>query len=167
MKINYTRITFLILTVATAVLIFVMSAQTATVSSSQSGKVIEGIAKVLVKDFESYDSVAKDLLINEYQNFIRKSAHFFIYAVLGFFSYGFVNTYKISMRRITFLFSWGFCIFYAATDEFHQLFISGRSGMLKDVVLDSVGAVTGILVFMLTLFIFKRLRGYFNGRKQK
>lgn len=167
MKNNYVRYIFLTLTVATAVLIFIMSAQTATVSSRNSGRVIESIAKVLVKNFESYDSIARDLLINQYQNFTRKLAHFLIYASLGFFSYGFVSTYKTLAQRFCFLISLSFCVFYAGTDELHQYFVPGRGSMFSDVVLDSFGAVTGILIFMFAFFIFNRLRGYFNGRKSK
>ncbi|MDY6314114.1 MAG: VanZ family protein, partial [Clostridia bacterium] len=38
---------------------------------------------------------------------------------------------------------------YAASDEFHQLFVPGRSGEFRDVCLDSAGALTGILIFIL------------------
>lgn len=29
---------------------------------------------------------------------------------------------------------------YACTDEYHQLFVPGRSGQLRDVMIDAVGA---------------------------
>ena len=167
MKVNYFRIIFLFLALVTVVLIFMMSAQTATVSSRQSGKFIVGIAKVLVKDFESYDTVARDLLISEYQRFVRKLAHFVIYAALGFFSNGFLVTYKSLPRKLCFLISLAFCMFYACTDEFHQYFVPGRSCMFSDVVLDCFGAATGIFVFIVTLYIFNRLRGFLNARKSK
>ena len=35
---------------------------------------------------------------------------------------------------------------YAATDEFHQLFVPGRSGQVSDVILDSAGAAIGVLI---------------------
>ena len=35
------------------------------------------------------------------------------------------------------------------TDEFHQLFVPGRSGQVKDVLLDSCGAAVGVLILML------------------
>ena len=37
-----------------------------------------------------------------------------------------------------------FCVLVAATDETIQLFVSGRSGQVSDVVLDCVGALVGI-----------------------
>ena len=31
-------------------------------------------------------------------------------------------------------------------DEFHQLFVPGRSGQVSDVILDSAGAAIGVLI---------------------
>ncbi|MEQ8199438.1 MAG: VanZ family protein [Clostridiaceae bacterium] len=39
------------------------------------------------------------------------------------------------------------CLFYAATDEFHQLFVPGRSAMFTDVVIDFSGAAMGTVLF--------------------
>lgn len=33
---------------------------------------------------------------------------------------------------------------YAATDEYHQLFVPGRSGQVRDVVIDTVGGTLGL-----------------------
>jgi len=51
-----------------------------------------------------------------------------------------------------------FCVIYAATDEFHQYFIEGRSGEFKDVCIDGIGAVLGTMSF----YFYKHLR---KGRK--
>ena len=45
---------------------------------------------------------------------------------------------------------------YAATDEFHQLFVPGRSGEVRDVLVDTAGAVIGILFLSLLRFIIIR-----------
>jgi VanZ family protein len=47
---------------------------------------------------------------------------------------------------------------YAASDEFHQLFVPGRSGEVKDVLIDSAGAVTGALLFYLALRLYENYR---------
>lgn len=36
--------------------------------------------------------------------------------------------------------------FYAITDEIHQCYILGRSGEIRDVLIDSAGVLTGILL---------------------
>ena len=42
-----------------------------------------------------------------------------------------------------------FGAFYAGTDELHQYFVPGRSAQVTDVVLDSFGVITGILIYLL------------------
>ena len=43
------------------------------------------------------------------------------------------------------------CALYAASDEFHQLFIIGRSGELRDIMIDSCAAIVG--VFIISIFV--------------
>ncbi|MHB9145027.1 MAG: VanZ family protein [Symbiobacteriia bacterium] len=50
--------------------------------------------------------------------------------------------------------AWGFATLYAASDEFHQLFAPGRTGELRDVLLDSVAAL--FVVTLLTVAARRR-----------
>ncbi len=86
-------------------------------------------------------------LLLRYDKPIRKTAHFFIYALLGFLAacqsrlYGMRGWQQTGMVvSATFL--------YACSDELHQRFVPGRSGQWSDVLLDTVGAVTGYLIFL-------------------
>ena len=45
---------------------------------------------------------------------------------------------------------------YASTDEFHQLFVVGRSGQFKDVLIDTSGGTFGILLVYLKNKFSKR-----------
>lgn len=38
------------------------------------------------------------------------------------------------------------CFLYAISDEFHQLFVKGRSSSLFDIVCDFLGAITGAII---------------------
>jgi VanZ family protein len=38
----------------------------------------------------------------------------------------------------------GIAVLYAATDEFHQNFVPNRTGSLKDVGIDTAGALLGL-----------------------
>ena len=40
-----------------------------------------------------------------------------------------------------------YCTCYAALDEIHQLFVPNRSGQVRDVLIDSVGILIGIILF--------------------
>ena len=46
-----------------------------------------------------------------------------------------------------------FSIFYAASDEFHQTFVPGRDGNIVDVLIDSSGALVGILLSSIVYFL--------------
>ncbi|MGM9948071.1 VanZ family protein [Floccifex sp.] len=72
--------------------------------------------------------------------FIRKSAHMFEYFVLGILVYQ-SNT---SENRKWTLFAFIICLFYASSDEFHQLFVSMRNGSILDICLDSFSSLLGI-----------------------
>ena len=56
------------------------------------------------------------------------------------------KSFEIGKRYIF----WGFmiCVIYAVSDEVHQAFVPGRGPALKDVLIDSAGAFTGIIGMM-------------------
>ena len=80
---------------------------------------------------------------------IRKSAHFIAYLILGFLV---SHAMKSEVYTAT---AWKrggasllFCVVYAISDEFHQLFVPGRGPLLKDVLIDGSGAAIGIILYM-------------------
>lgn len=81
-------------------------------------------------------------------HFVRKAAHFLEYTILAIAIAFHLFVWKKEGRRL-FLSTVLITAFYAATDEIHQLSIAGRSGQIKDVLLDSTGAITGALLFLL------------------
>jgi len=44
---------------------------------------------------------------------------------------------------------------YAASDEFHQIFVPSRTALVSDVIIDTTGGAIGLLLFWLTGKIFK------------
>jgi VanZ like family len=46
-------------------------------------------------------------------------------------------------------------IFYAITDEFHQLFVPGRFSSLTDILVDSIGSLSSLILFF---FIDKKTK---------
>lgn len=76
---------------------------------------------------------------------LRKSAHLFMYFILGILCLNFINCFDLEkIKKI--IISLLICILYACIDEIHQLFIIGRSGEIKDVFIDSIGSILGILL---------------------
>jgi VanZ family protein len=82
----------------------------------------------------------------DWQDFIiKKSAHLGEYFILGILVYnslkktsGF-NSLSLLLLTIT------ITVLYAVTDEYHQTFISGREGKIRDVAIDGLGSVIALL----------------------
>jgi VanZ family protein len=78
---------------------------------------------------------------------IRKCAHLSEYAVLAllFLRAAFCMT---DLRSPVILYAsvWGACFLVAATDEFHQTLVASRGASASDVMIDSVGAILGLLI---------------------
>ena len=88
---------------------------------------------------------------------VRKSAHFIIYLVGGFLLFNFFRTYNISLRNQIIYAILGI-ILYASSDEFHQLFVNGRTARVEDVLLDTLGAIVGILLNLICLKIVYKIK---------
>ncbi len=81
--------------------------------------------------------------------FIRKAAHFGSYALLAallVYAMG-GNARNNGGRRYVYAILIAFL--YACTDELHQSFTPGRTAMVQDVVLDTIGAACGALFTIL------------------
>ena len=80
----------------------------------------------------------------DWRDFIlKKTIHLVEFGILFLLFYrAFKNTSKLSLFQIAF---WALIltILYSTTDEFHQTFIYGRTGTLRDIVIDSSGAEIG------------------------
>lgn len=128
---SWRRRIFLALSLLWMAVIFYFSGQTGSESGALSG------------------SLSEFLGLPEW--FIRKGAHLAEYAALGFFLSGFFGTFP---RRGMWLPSWGTAVLYAASDELHQMFSSGRTPALRDVCIDAAGAALGVAVlYLLTAFL--------------
>lgn len=92
--------------------------------------------------------------------FIRKAAHFSEFALLGFLCIW--CSYIRNKCIVKNLMPSGFvCLATAVADELIQINSKGRSAQVTDVALDFLGAVFGVLLFVLILLIirfFKRLK---------
>jgi vanZ family protein len=122
--------------------IFMLSQQPASISSGQSGVFVEQLRHIT-------PSVDQQLLTF----LVRKGAHIFAYFVLGILTFN--ALWRVDLSKFKFnspaILSIIVCALYAASDEFHQLFIIGRSGELRDIMIDSCAAMIG--VFIISIFV--------------
>lgn len=70
---------------------------------------------------------------------LRKGAHVTEYAILGLLLYRALEREALALAA---------GIAYAATDELHQHFVSGRHASPVDVAIDAVGVSLGMLVWL-------------------
>jgi VanZ family protein len=79
---------------------------------------------------------------------IRKAAHLSEYAVLALLLLR-ASICTINIKRsmsILYAYVWLACFLVATTDEFHQTFVASRDASGGDVMIDTIGAVLGLLV---------------------
>src|SRR5437762_8883958 len=76
----------------------------------------------------------------------RKIVHASEYALLCFLWWRALRTKLDSVRALAP--AWAIATLYAATDEFHQHFVTGRHGTPVDVAIDSMGAAIFALLML-------------------
>ena len=125
--------------------IFYMSNQPASISSIHSGNTINIISKLpIIGNIMDY---LTSINIGEF--IVRKCAHMFSYCILAVLL--FMSVYEDNIKKAIIIAFLG-TFLYACSDEFHQLFIPGRSGQFKDVLIDTSGA----LIMLMIIFLWQR-----------
>ena len=153
--IKFVRIASAILLISWMAMIFCLSHQTADESSETSGVIIETAIKLMEPEFDSLAKEEQEALISSFQFIVRKLAHFSIFAILGLLSFISIGTYRISMFT-KFFFSSLISLLYAMSDEYHQLYIKGRSGELRDILIDFCGSLIAILFMLIIVRLNKK-----------
>lgn len=124
-------------------------------SLEDSNRVGRVIGRIFIRDFSKWDRAKQDAFAESISFPVRKAAHMTEYAILGVL----LTEAFDDRRRRRLLRSAGYAFLltaaYASTDEIHQIFIPGREGSPRDVLIDSAGAAIGILIL---LFVNRRKR---------
>ena len=126
-------------------LIWWFSSKSAAVSGGQSGallrRLLEAVSDVFRGSEMEIQTAASELLSFP----IRKCAHMFLYFVLALLLlHALVRLSDRGWRLALPL-----CALLSAVDEYHQTFVPGRSGELRDVLVDLGGAAAALLLFAL------------------
>lgn len=142
--------------------VFSFSNQQGKNSSNISRKASEIIVNII--DIQNkYTNIEKEEQVKKVEPIIRKLAHYTIYMVGGSIIMNCMMQF-CKKEKVAIGCSLLIGIFYAMGDEMHQLLVVGRSGNIKDIIIDSLGIGTGIFVYLLVIeLIFKiRSRGEEN-----
>lgn len=155
MKLNIIRTILIIALITIFTTIFGFSNQDSETSGGISQKVAEYVTKY-IPSIQEMEESQKEEVIDKIETVIRKIAHFSIYTLVGILLMSLMCTYKIKeIDKIGISLIIG--IIYAISDEIHQAFIPGRGPQLTDVILDSMGVLTGIFISMLLLEMIRKI----------
>ena len=137
-------------------MIFKFSSEQSEQSDKSSGRIVDTIVENHPK-MKKLSQKEKEIKKQEIVFPVRKMAHFSVYTCLGILLYLFMKTFEISNRKKV-LISIVLAFLYACSDEIHQLFVGGRSGEFRDVLIDSCGAGFGIFVVWIICEIYKKIK---------
>lgn len=134
------RIILIILILVWMTLIFFFSSQNGEQSGELSMSITDKVCSIVYHNHEVTEENKETI-----NHIIRKGAHFTIYLIGGIIAFNFLNTFNLTLKK-KIIYAQIICSAYAITDEFHQVFSVGRTPAVGDVLIDSAGALVGILI---------------------
>ena len=135
--------------IALMYMIYSFSGEDAETSSGLSYKLSRKIVQTVnrISD-QNWEDWQMDQKAGKLEFYVRKFAHmseYFLLAVAVSFPLYVYGIRGLFLMILAFL----ICIAYAAGDEYHQTFISGRDGSFRDVGIDGIGILAGIILVRL------------------
>jgi len=132
-----------------AAMLFFFSGQNA----NESGRLSIWVTERVLRIFPSLP-----LGFDELHFLVRKTAHFCIFGLEGFLL-GLAMMATLPEKWLGGLLAAVSCAAVAVLNEYHQSFADGRSCELRDMIIDSAGALLGVLAGALLLYIICRISG--------
>lgn len=127
-------------------LIFVCSSQAKETSYSLSGAVTKFIRNMGVND------MMPSVFAPGLEHYLRKLVHISLFFCLGITSCIFFTRLLNKVKKYRIFISGAvagvFCFLCACLDEWHQSFVPGRTGCIRDVRYDAMGFLIGIVLVM-------------------
>lgn len=147
--------------------IFYNSTKSGDVSNAKSYNILNKIrAEYKRLDGEEklhYNSLPKSAREEKLNLIMRKYAHAFEYCVLAMIV-SFV-LFQFNLKgRTAIIYIMFICLFYAVLDEFHQMYVPGRTSSVRDVLIDFSGSLVGIILYYFIYYKFINKKKY-NKRK--
>jgi VanZ family protein len=131
-----------------------LSSRPAVVSAEDS-KPFEESFSVVQEKIKSSEvmKVNLSMFLKSPKYLVRKTAHVILYCGLYMLTVLAFMREKNRMKQYIMILIG--CVLYACFDEFYQTFIPGRTGLLQDVLIDSIGIVIGLVLSSLIVEIGK------------
>ncbi|MBP3510054.1 VanZ family protein [Oscillibacter sp.] len=131
--------------------IWSFSAQTAAVSGDLSDRLLWRLMALVSPAFAGADAGTQNAAVELLSFFERKAAHMFLYFVLILLLWLALLPLVRGKKQQVYL-AVVLCAALAGLDEYHQTFIPGRSGEMRDVCVDLAGAAIAVLLVAVLLW---------------
>ncbi len=154
--------------------IFGMSSANGSTSQGYSDGFIARFLSIVYPGFDALSMAERASIESAFSFPVRKAAHFTEYLVLAVLAGNLIRLglhqrgrgavagdanaaapagSLVTLGSKPLAAAWAFCVAFACSDEFHQVFVDGRSAQIFDVCVDAAGALLGLAL----LFAFCRL----------
>lgn len=136
------------------IIIFSFSSADANKSTGTSDKVITTMIEIKDKITDQETPInEKEIIVKNSSFYVRKIAHITEYLILGLLMFNALKQFNI----LNIYYAIILCILYSCTDEFHQLFINGRSGSFRDILIDTIGILLGTYLYKILVIKEKKV----------
>lgn len=143
----------------TAVLIWIfeMSAKPADESEALSRRIDGWICDTFIEDYQDFPADEQQRILSALDLRVRKTAHYIEYMVLGLLLYLTAEFFleQMSVRAAVVILAG---LLQALLDEYHQYFVSGRNPQFADVILDTFGICTGVLIIVSCSLLINKMK---------
>lgn len=148
-----------ILAVICIIVIFIFSSQNCVDTNSLSYAVTSKLTGMIFSGYDQLDAGTKYVITQQMNSFVRKMAHFSLFFILGFVSAlsVFLATHKYLKSFVSGII---ICLIYGSLDEIHQMYVPGRTPLVRDVIIDTAGGLCGIVLCIMIISVvynFKRV----------
>ena len=123
--------------------IFYFSSGNGKDSSNMSRQVTEWLIPFVYPGYSSLGAAQQAGAFSMLHWLVRKAAHFGEFALLAAAFRQFLWTFPLKWPGIL---SFVLTAAYAGLDEWHQLYVDGRSGQVSDIAVDCAGALCGVFL---------------------
>ena len=146
--------------------IFYNSTKSGDASNEKSYKMLNEIRQeyrdIVGNEAKTYDNLPATTREEKLNLLIRKNAHAFEYCVLAVIVSAFLFQFNFRGKRAV-IYIMFICLLYAVLDEFHQLYVPGRTSSVRDVLIDFIGSLIGIgFYYLLHYCVLNRIKYHKN-----
>ena len=138
--------------------IFFMSANDGDHSQGMSDGVTSVVLSAVWPGYSGMSPDEQAAVVESLSFPVRKAGHFSEYAVLGLLAFATLRQGQVLRSSQAIRIAVVIAFVYACFDEFHQLFVAGRSGQPFDVGVDTAGAFVAVAIAVVVVRMRERCR---------